>query len=153
MDENNEGGARIREKEIDEVGEGEKELTSCPAAARERERERRRGRARKRRRRRVARSAFWKKTSRLFEWRTRRVPRLLGSGFCPSEPVAQACTAVMVWAISHIGLLINYSRIQSSVISAQYKLVFSFCDARPRDNKQQKRIVSIIVVTNQKCLI
>lgn len=25
----------MREKEIDEVGEGEKELTSCPAAARE----------------------------------------------------------------------------------------------------------------------
>lgn len=27
----------MREKEIDEVGEGEKELTSCKAAARERE--------------------------------------------------------------------------------------------------------------------
>jgi len=127
MDENDEGGARIREKEIEEAGEGEKELTSCPAAARERARERGGGGARGSggdgRSGRVARS--------LFERGTRRVPRLLGSGFCPLEPVAQARTAVMIWAISLIGLLINYSRIQSSVISAQYKLVFSFCDARP----------------------
>lgn len=57
MDENNEGGARIREKEIDEVGEGEKELTSCPAAARERGGGGARGSGGDGRRRRVARSA------------------------------------------------------------------------------------------------
>ena len=98
------------------MDEGEKELTSCPAAARararERERERDGGGARggggDGRSRRVARSlgAFWKKTSRLFEWRTRRIPRLLGSGFCPLEPVAQACTAMTVWAISLIEFLL-----------------------------------------------
>jgi hypothetical protein len=59
--------------------------------------------------------AFWKKPSRLFEWGTRRVPWQLGSaGFCRLWPVAHVRTALMVWANSLIGLLSNYSRIQSS---------------------------------------